>query len=293
MALRQALKQDILRLRIYSDSAYLIESRTQWRERWIENEYQTRRPLINADLHRDIELLCANLCVNWVHIPSHSGIIGNEAADHLARRELDPDAKLNSISLEDEVRHQQLNDTGVQQIIKEISKKANNKSYILKDNVLHKIFNECHLIVVPKDCRKAVLVMFHDSLLTGAHRGVATTYKNVVQMYWWKHLNRDVIEYVRTCNECQYFKGCSSKFGKLKPIVTTSTFEKVGVDFIGPFPVTCRGNRFILIATDLFTKFAFTRATRDSSAKTTAEFLFEDVFCKDKCYAYALTSNVC
>lgn len=52
--------------------------------------------------------------------------------------------------------------------------------------------------------------------------------------------------------------------------------ERVGVDIIGPFPHSDRGNQLILVAT----KWPETYALPDQEADTVAEALLEGFFCR-------------
>uniref|UniRef100_A0A3P9KF51 Integrase catalytic domain-containing protein n=1 Tax=Oryzias latipes TaxID=8090 RepID=A0A3P9KF51_ORYLA len=54
--------------------------------------------------------------------------------------------------------------------------------------------------------------------------------------------------------------------------------ERVGVDVLGPFPVTDAGNRYVIVAVDYFTKWPEAYAVPDQSAATTAERLVEEMF---------------
>ncbi|KAI3352053.1 hypothetical protein L3Q82_020864 [Scortum barcoo] len=56
--------------------------------------------------------------------------------------------------------------------------------------------------------------------------------------------------------------------------------ERVAVDILGPFPATERGNRYILVAMDYFTKWPEAYAVPDQSAATTAEHLVNEMFCR-------------
>ncbi|KAF7655095.1 hypothetical protein LDENG_00060880, partial [Lucifuga dentata] len=55
--------------------------------------------------------------------------------------------------------------------------------------------------------------------------------------------------------------------------------ECVGVDILGPFPVTDHCNRYILVAMDYFTKWPEAYAVPDQSTATTAEKLVQEMFC--------------
>ena len=45
-----------------------------------------------------------------------------------------------------------------------------------------------------------------------------------------------------------------NKNNELHPIPPHSPFYQIGIDFVGPLPITNRGNRYIIVAVDLFTK---------------------------------------
>ena len=63
--------------------------------------------------------------------------------------------------------------------------------------------------------------------------------------------------------------------GTLHPIpVHPKIFHQVGMDLIGPLPVTVQGNRYILTITDYFSKWAEATALPDMSANGIARFLF-------------------
>ena len=51
------------------------------------------------------------------------------------------------------------------------------------------------------------------------------------------------------------------------------------MDFLGPLPVSNHGNRYIIVATEYYTRFAIALATPDSTATTTASFFVNNVVC--------------
>jgi hypothetical protein len=64
------------------------------------------------------------------------------------------------------------------------------------------------------------------------------------------------------------------------------------MDFHGPInPTTRRGNRYIISLTDVLSKFVITKAVRDCSAKTTVDFLTNDVILKYGTPTCILTDN--
>ncbi|PIK55041.1 hypothetical protein BSL78_08089 [Apostichopus japonicus] len=56
--------------------------------------------------------------------------------------------------------------------------------------------------------------------------------------------------------------------------------ERVAMDVAGPFPETCRGNRFILVVSDYFTKWTEAYAMPNHTAETVANTFVEQFVCR-------------
>ena len=59
--------------------------------------------------------------------------------------------------------------------------------------------------------------------------------------------------------------------------------DRLGTDFLGPLPLTPRGNRHILVVTDYFTKWVEIFAVPDQTAVTTAEVILNEVIARFGC----------
>ncbi|UYV79189.1 hypothetical protein LAZ67_17001439, partial [Cordylochernes scorpioides] len=69
--------------------------------------------------------------------------------------------------------------------------------------------------------------------------------------------------------------------GNLKPIAPVSIpFQKIGMDFLGRFPPTKDGNRWVIVCTDYLTKYAVTKAIPTGGAVEVAKFMVNDVVLK-------------
>ena len=83
---------------------------------------------------------------------------------------------------------------------------------------------------------------------------------------------------MKTCRECQ-FQVNSKKNNKLHPIPVEGPWDRIGVDIVGPLPVTEWGNRYIVICIDYMTKWVEAKPLSDKSAKQVAWFLYEEIIC--------------
>ncbi|CAM8975361.1 unnamed protein product [Rhodiola kirilowii] len=63
------------------------------------------------------------------------------------------------------------------------------------------------------------------------------------------------------------------------PILVNDVFDIWGLDFMGPFPVSC-GYTYILVDVDYVSKWVEAKATRCDDAKTVIEFLRTNLFCR-------------
>ncbi|CAM8950736.1 unnamed protein product [Rhodiola kirilowii] len=63
------------------------------------------------------------------------------------------------------------------------------------------------------------------------------------------------------------------------PILVNDVFDIWGIDFMGPFPVSC-GYVYILVAVDYVSKWVEAKATRCDDAKTVIDFLHTNIFCR-------------
>ena len=100
----------------------------------------------------------------------------------------------------------------------------------------------------------------------------------------------DIKEYVRSYDSCQR-RGKPSRNNELHPIPPHSPFYQVGIDFVGPLPITPRGNRYIIVAVDLFTKWPEARAVEEANANQVSQFVYEDIICRYGCPQRILTDR--
>jgi ribonuclease HI len=138
-----------------------------------------------------------------------------------------------------------------------------------------------------------VMIEFHNSECGGHHYWKTTAHKILRSGYYWPSLFSDVCEFVRTCDKCQRFEGKQQlKSLPLKPIVVTGPFQQWGLDFIGEIhPPSSGQHRWILVATDYFTKWIEAIPTRNANHTVIINFLQENIFARFGCPKRIVTDN--
>ena len=104
--------------------------------------------------------------------------------------------------------------------------------------------------------------------------------KRIQERAYWPRYMEDIQRWTRSCEECQKSNSPPTAPAPLVPIVASSPFEKVAWDIMGPLPETKRGNKYILVLTDLFTKWVEAFPLKETSAETLAGVLYNEFICR-------------
>ena len=136
------------------------------------------------------------------------------------------------------------------------------------------------VVLVPEKLIPIVLRLKHDD---SGHFGTRKTEELIGQDgYGWLGMKEDVRNYCRSCVTCAKSNDPPKGFRAPLSVTTqpTEPWQHVALDLMGPLgtSATKKGNRYVLVALDLFTKGIELVAITDKSAKTVAEALIEHVF---------------
>jgi hypothetical protein len=120
---------------------------------------------------------------------------------------------------------------------------------------------EAWKLCVPRTQRKKVLEDNHDAPTAG-HPGIHKTYDKIARLYYWPTLYKDVARYVRQCERCARHKvEQRAPYGQmLRRRQVSCPFGTVTTDFVEALPRSSRGNRYIVVFQDNFTKWVEVRA---------------------------------
>lgn len=78
------------RVKITTDSNYIVKGMTEWIHGWIKNSWKTsqKKDVLNRDLWERLMKASAPHDIEWHWIKGHNGHIENERCDRLARQEI-------------------------------------------------------------------------------------------------------------------------------------------------------------------------------------------------------------
>ena len=123
------------------------------------------------------------------------------------------------------------------------------------------------LLVVPLCFRDKIMSAYHNSASSG-HLGVQHTLDKIRIKYFWPSMVDDVATWIKCCKSCQAVKTPVRAPAPLQRMpIPSIPFEIVGIDATGPFNVTSRGNRYIIVVCDYLTRYVETFAVPEQSTK--------------------------
>ena len=116
---------------------------------------------------------------------------------------------------------------------------------------------------------------------TAGHFGTERTCRAVQDRFYWPGYRRSVEVFCAGCVAClrrnDPGKACVPPMGLR---VAGYPFERIAIDIVGPLRISDRGNRYVLVVGDYFTKWIEAYALPNQEALTIATTLCEEFFCR-------------
>jgi hypothetical protein len=91
--------------------------------------------------------------------------------------------------------------------------------------------------------------------------------------YFWPGMRTDIQQWVLSCDECASRSGYNLKKNKMKKYRVGAPMERVAMDVLGPLPRSTKGNHYILVIGDYFTKWIEAVCIPNQLATTVADVL--------------------
>ena len=133
--------------------------------------------------------------------------------------------------------------------------------------------------IVPRAWRRGIFDMVHASLL-GGHLGFDKIYPLAAQRFYWLKMAQDFRGLLKGCHSCAQNKTGPGRANlPLSQEIAQRVLERVSIDIAGPWEESSRGNKYILVIQDYFTKWVEIYCLADHKAPTVARCML-DYICR-------------
>lgn len=152
------------------------------------------------------------------------------------------------------------------------------KEYLLKKEKLYRrLPGNKTAWVVPRAARLQICRLCHDD---AGHSSAEKTLQRMQRNYWFAGMRRFVNKYVKACLSCAYYKHTAGKKqGKLNTIEEVPVpFHTVHIDHVVPFETSRKGNKYLLVIVDAFTKFTIVKPVKDQKTRHTEKVLLNFMY---------------
>ena len=147
------------------------------------------------------------------------------------------------------------------------------KLYVTSNGVLKRKTSEYDQIVLPSSLRNIIYRELHDEM---GHLGSERVFQLATQRVYWPNMRADIETYTtRICSCLKQRRPHIPSRAPLSSIVTTQPFELISIDFVH-LEKSVGGYEYILVIVNHFTRYAAAYATKNKSALTVAEKIYND-----------------
>ena len=132
-------------------------------------------------------------------------------------------------------------------------------------------------LVVPIKYRGSIMKLGHEGIMSG-HLGISRTMEKISSQFYWPNMQKEISDFCHSCDVCQRTlpKGKVTRVPLGKVPIIDEPFKRIAMDLVGPiFPISDRGNRYILTLIDYATRYPEAVALPDIRTETIAEALIE------------------
>lgn len=137
----------------------------------------------------------------------------------------------------------------------------------------------CWKLWVPDELIPDVLLESHNSPLS-AHFGINKTLQRIRRHYFWPGLVNSVKNFINNCDVCKSTKHPNvvlrPPMGKTP--MPERLFQRLYVDFLGPYPRSRTGNIGIFVVLDHYSKYPFLKPVKKLTADVITKYLEEEIF---------------
>ena len=112
------------------------------------------------------------------------------------------------------------------------------------------------------------------------HLGIHKTAEKLAECYFWPGYAADVEKWVKECKPCQHCNSLPQKVqAPLGMIEVEYLVQKLSWDIMGPLPTSSKDHKYIVVVTDLFTKWVEVFPLWSTESTTLAVVLVDEIVC--------------
>ena len=128
--------------------------------------------------------------------------------------------------------------------------------WLSKDHKLYKrSYSGPYLLCIHPEALELLLEELHKGICGSHIEGRSLSHRAITQGYWCPVMQKEALEYVKKCDQCQKFALNIHHPGRvLNPLSSPWPFAQWGLDIVGPFLKATGNKRYLLVSTDYFTK---------------------------------------
>ena len=144
--------------------------------------------------------------------------------------------------------------------------------WLSEDHKLYKRFySRPYLLCIHPEASELLLEELHEGICKSHIGGRSLSHRAITQGYWWSGMQKEALEYVKKCDQCQRFAPNIHQPGRvLNPLSSPWSFAQWSLDIVRPFPKVVGNKRYLLVGTNYYTKWVKAEPLaniRDANAK--------------------------
>ncbi|RVW27770.1 Retrovirus-related Pol polyprotein from transposon 412 [Vitis vinifera] len=126
-----------------------------------------------------------------------------------------------------------------------------------------------------------VLAELHEGICGNHTGGRSLAHRAHSQGYYWPTMKKDAAAYVQKCDKCQRYAPIPHMpSAALKSVSSPWPFAQWGMDIVGPLPAAPAQKKFLLVATDYFSKWVEAEAYASIKDKDVTKFVWKNIVCR-------------
>lgn len=128
-------------------------------------------------------------------------------------------------------------------------------------------------IVLPLELEEFLIGKAHEHI---GHQGGQKTWEFLTRRYKWAGMNKSVFRVIKQCSLCAQYREVKHFPESSRMPIPTEPSKIVGIDLIGPLPISHNGNRYAVMAIDHHSGYGESKAIPSKHARHVLTFLQDE-----------------